>query len=180
MILRQKFFYTVLGAVIMLIGMGVGTIISPPLIAQDSPENGVFNEIECRRLMVRDKAGNKAVALYAEALGNSVAIYNPGGKRGLILQTGKQRNGVTVRNEVGENRVRLFVSEELGNMVSINSPAGQGRISLIARESGTRATVYDDMGTRMFEFITSESGNSVTIRDKVGNVLWEAPTGEER
>ena len=61
-------------------------------------------------------------------------------------------------------------------MVSISSPAGQGRMSLIARESGTRATVYDNVGTRMFEFITSESGNSVTIRDKVGNVLWENDT----
>ena len=180
MILRQRFFYTVLGAVIMLIGLGIGCIISTPLIAQDSPEKEVFSEVECRRLIVRDKAGNKAIALYAEALGNSIAIYNPGEKRGIILQTGKQGNRVTVRNEVGENRVHLFVSEELGNRVSIRSPAGQGRISLIARESGTRATVYDNLGTRMFEFITSESGNSATIRDKVGNVLWKASTSKEQ
>ena len=31
---KQKCVYTILGAVIMLIGMGVGAIICPPLIAQ--------------------------------------------------------------------------------------------------------------------------------------------------
>ena len=31
---KQKYFYTALGAFIMLTGMGVGAIVSPPLIAQ--------------------------------------------------------------------------------------------------------------------------------------------------
>jgi len=39
----------VLGAVIMLIGLAIGAIVSPPLIAQ---RNGVFDEIQCSRLKV--------------------------------------------------------------------------------------------------------------------------------
>ena len=35
-----------LGAIIMLIGLTVGAIVSPPLIAQ---RNGVFDEIECSK-----------------------------------------------------------------------------------------------------------------------------------
>ena len=117
--LKQKCFYTALGAVIMLIGIGVGSIVSPPLIAQDTPEKGVFSEIECRRLVVRDKAGNKAVALYAEALGNSVAIYDPGGKRAVILSAGKQENGIIIRDKSAKNRIYLSANEKLGNSVSI-------------------------------------------------------------
>ena len=39
---KQKFGYTVLGALIMLVGIGVGSIVSPPLIAQ---RDGVFGEL---------------------------------------------------------------------------------------------------------------------------------------
>ena len=45
---KQKFGYTLLGALIMLIGIGVGAIVSPPLIAQ---RNAVFDEIVCNQLM---------------------------------------------------------------------------------------------------------------------------------
>ena len=43
-----------LGAVIMLIGLAVGAIVSPPLGAQ---RNGVFDEITCRSLNVVDEKG---------------------------------------------------------------------------------------------------------------------------
>ena len=157
--LKQKCFYTALGAAIMLIGIGVGSIVSPPLIAQDTPEKGVFSEIECRRLVVRDKAGNKAVALYAEALGNSVALYNSEGKRAVILSAGKRgrSNSVIIRNKSAKNTVNLSVSEQLGTSVSIRNPAGKGRIHLSARESGSR----------------------ISVADKAGNVLWETPVGKE-
>ena len=40
--LKQKCFYTALGAVIMLIGLGIGAIVSPPLIAQNTPKKGAL------------------------------------------------------------------------------------------------------------------------------------------
>ncbi len=150
---KQKCFHTALGAMIMLIGMGIGVIISPPLIAQDSLKKGVFSEIECRRLIVRDKTGKKAVALYAEALGNSVALYNSEGKRVVILSAGKRGGGnlVTLRNESAKDMINLSASEQLGTTVLIKNPAGKGKISLVARQSE----------------------NSITIRDKAGEVLWK-------
>lgn len=137
----------------MLVGMGIGAIISPPLTAQDSVKKGVFDEIECRRLIVRDKTGKKAVALYAEALGNGVALYNSEGERVVILSAGKRGSGnsVTIRNESAKDMINLFASEQLGTTLFIKSPAGKGRISLLARQSE----------------------NSVTIRDKAGETLWK-------
>ena len=57
---RQKLGYTVLGAVIMLVGLNVGSILSPSLVAQN---NGVFDEIECSVLRVINKNGNPAILL---------------------------------------------------------------------------------------------------------------------
>ena len=53
----------VLGAVIMLVGLAVGAIVSPPLIAQRA---GVFGEIQCTSLTVVDNDGKVAVVLEAD------------------------------------------------------------------------------------------------------------------
>lgn len=52
----------VVGAGIMLIGLVVGAIVSPPLIAQ---HNGVFDEIICQNLRVVDDNGNTGIHLVA-------------------------------------------------------------------------------------------------------------------
>ena len=62
-----------LGAVIMLIGLAVGAIVSPPLIAQ---RNGVFDKIQCTGLTVVDEDGKMGVELYR----NSVLIKHANGK----------------------------------------------------------------------------------------------------
>ena len=79
---KQKFGYTALGAVIMLIGIGAGSIVSPPLIAQ---RDGVFGEIECTRLTVFDKAGKAAILLYTNESGNHVVIADKAGKLAVDL-----------------------------------------------------------------------------------------------
>ena len=52
----QKFRYMILGAIIMLVGIGVGSIISPPLIAQKAA-----GEIVCTKLTVVDETGQPAI-----------------------------------------------------------------------------------------------------------------------
>ena len=47
-----------LGAVIMLIGMWVSPLISPPITAQ---HNGVFDKIQCRKIEVIDKDGETTI-----------------------------------------------------------------------------------------------------------------------
>ena len=59
---KQKLGYTILGAVIMLVGMSVGSILSPTLIAQN---NGVFDEIQCTKLTVVNELGEKRMELQA-------------------------------------------------------------------------------------------------------------------
>ena len=73
---KQKLGYTVLGTVTMLIGLGVGAIVSPPLIAQ---RNGVFDEIECSKLTVVDKTGKPAVLLATSGTGSSVTVFDKSG-----------------------------------------------------------------------------------------------------
>ena len=50
----------VLGAVIMLVGLAVGAIVSPPLIAQ---RERVYDKIQCRELEVGDENGNQVIGL---------------------------------------------------------------------------------------------------------------------
>ena len=63
-----------LGAVIMLIGLAVGAIVSPPLIAQ---RNDVFGDIQCTGLTVVDKNGNKAIALKTEPMLSTLKMEKP-------------------------------------------------------------------------------------------------------
>ena len=59
---KQKLGYTMLGAVIMLVGMSVGSILSPTLIAQN---NGVFDEIQCTKLTVVNELGEERIRIDA-------------------------------------------------------------------------------------------------------------------
>ena len=57
---RSKIGYTVLGAVIMLFGITVGSIVSPPLVAQ---RDGSFDEFRCSTLTVVGEGGQVAIRL---------------------------------------------------------------------------------------------------------------------
>ena len=62
-----------LGAVIMLIGLAVGAIVSPPLVAQ---RNGVFDKITCRGLQVVDENGKQAIVLTSAESRNAVTVLD--------------------------------------------------------------------------------------------------------
>lgn len=104
---KQKLGYTALGALIMLIGIGAGSIVSPPLIAQ---RDGVFGEIQCTRLTVVDKAGNVAVFLGTfEEQGrwlSGVNIYDKRGKVAVALGTDKNGNGIGIYDKTGNIKWR--------------------------------------------------------------------------
>ena len=57
----------------MLVGMGVGLLLTPPLTTQ---RDGVFDEIRCRKIVVQDKDGKAAVMLAAAEEFNSVAVLD--------------------------------------------------------------------------------------------------------
>ena len=95
---RQKLGYTVLGAVIMLVGMGVGLLLTPPLTAQ---RDGVFDEIRCRTLVVQDKDGKAAVLLAAHEEGNTVSVLDKSEKTTVLLKASEESNGVAVLDKAG-------------------------------------------------------------------------------
>ncbi len=91
---KQKLGYTTLGAAIMLIGMWLSPLISPPVTAQ---HNCVFDKIQCTSLTVVDKQGKPAVVLNShEEWGNSVNVANKQGKLAVRLASHKDENGVVV------------------------------------------------------------------------------------
>lgn len=105
---KQKFAYTVLGAVIMLIGISVGSIVSPPLIAQ---KDGVFGEIQCSQLTVVDKAGRTAIALTADEVANRVLVNNTAGKAVIGLVASERVNRILVTDKTGKSAVDLRSGE---------------------------------------------------------------------
>ena len=120
---KQKCFYTALGAAIMLVGMGVGAIVSPPLIAQ---RNGVLGEIQCTSLTVVNKSGEPAILLRTSELANRVIVRNPLGKEAVRLSAGKVTNRVTVYNPEETNAVQLY-ADEVTNRVSVHNKVGMIR-----------------------------------------------------
>jgi hypothetical protein len=185
---KQKFGYTILGAVIMLIGIGVGAIVSPSLTAQ---RNGVFGEIECTELTVVDTAGNPVVVLGASeqlmssgttpvrVKRNGVLVLDPSGKDAVFLSANEGMNSLSVYNksgEEGEEAVFLFASEFFGNGVIVSNQAGKDVVVLHSIEKGGNyVAVSDQVGKPAVGLYADEQGNRVTLRDKAGNIKWKAP-----
>ena len=151
---KQKIRYTVLGAVIMLIGIGVGAIVSPPLIAQ---RDGVFDVIECNELIVRDSQGHIAVALRASEEANGIIILNKQKQKAIsMLSTEEVGNWIMLSDKRGEAAISLFNSEgkELTNWIRVHNPHNESYVGLWA---------------------TKEIGNYILINDEQDNVTWQSP-----
>ena len=169
---KQKCFYTALGAVIMLIGIGVGAIVSPPLIAQ---RNSVLGEIRCNSLTVVDKSGEPAIVLRAdEALGNGVVLHNPVGTPAVLFVADETGNSIAVADQSGEPAVLLRTSE-LANRVIVRNPAGKDGVRLSAGKVTNRVTVYNPEETNAVQLYADETTNRVSVHNKVGIIRWEAP-----
>lgn len=169
---RQKCFYTALGAAIMLIGVGIGAIVSPPLIAQ---RNGMLGEIQCTSLTVVDMLGEPAIILRTdEALGNGVVIHNPAGTPALLFVADETGNSIAVTNKSGEPTVLLRTSE-LANRVIVRNPSGKDGVRLSAGKMTNRVTVYNPEETNAVQLYADELTNRVSVHNKVGMIRWEAP-----
>ncbi len=169
---RQKCFYTALGAVIMLIGMGVGAIVSPPLIAQ---REGVLGEIQCAGLTVVDMSGEPAIVLRAdEALGNGVVIHNPAGAPAVLFVADETGNSIAVAGKSGEPALLLRTSE-LANRVIVRNPSGNDGVRLSAGKVANRVTVHNPEETNAVQLYADEVTNRVSVHNKVGMIRWETP-----
>ena len=120
----------VLGAVIMLVGLVIGAIVSPPLIAQ---KNGVFNKITCREFEVLDENGNEAIVLSTELItrdnepkANGVLVLDKQGNGGGIhLICGAQKNWIQVSGEGAIESINLSVGEQRDASIHISDGLGK-------------------------------------------------------
>ena len=169
---KQKCFYTALGAVIMLIGIGVGATLCPPLIAQ---KGDVLGEVQCTGLTVVDMSGEPAIILRVnEALGNGVVIHNPRGTPAVLLVADETGNNLAVADKSGEPAVLLRTSE-LANRVIVRKPSGKDGVRLSAGKVANRVTVYNKTEANAVQLYADEVTNRVIIHNQVGIIRWEAP-----
>ncbi len=169
---KQKAFYTALGAVIMLVGMGFGAIICPPLIAQ---RGNVLGDIQCTGLTVVDMSGEPAIILRAdEALGNGVVLHNPAGTPALLLVADETGNSVAVADKSGEPAV-LLRTNAVANRVIVRNPSGRDGVRLSAGKVANRVTVSNLEEITAVQLYADEISNRVTVHNQVGIIRWEAP-----
>ena len=193
---KQKFRYTVLGTITMLIGLIISAIVSPPLIAQ---RRGVFDEIECSRLTVVDKNGAPAIVLlHDETLGNSISlvdkagniaasfyvsdrmnglsIMNLGATPAASINSTENGNNLTLYNDTGKDAITLDVAHALGRIIGVFNEQGKAAIglsSLIERDSNF-LSLQDKAGKNVIELVSDVTGTGMRIYDTAGNVSWQA------
>ena len=170
---KQKLGYTALGTAIMLIGMWLSPLISPPVTAQ---HNGVFDEIQCRKLTVVDDKGKTAVILggYKDwGNRNSIVIFDKQEKQAVTLHSNVFGNAVIVFNKQGKQAVTLGTSdEEWGqSKVALYDQQGNEAVILTGDESVSNSVVvYNHQG----EGASEEWGNAT---DRVFNKRWNDAVG---
>ena len=134
---KQKFGYTALGAAIILVGIIVGSLISPPSIAQQS-----LGEIECTKLTVLDEAGLPAILLE----GRSLTIMDQTRNVNAILTIKRKQPALYLVNQKRKSSVSLVVNEYGGNIL-VTGDTGKGEVLLSSDKAiGGIITVKDSFG----------------------------------
>ena len=157
-----------LGAVIMLIGLAVGAIVSPPLIAHGGAGViGVLGEIVCTGLTVIDKNGNKAIALKTESMGNLVTVYTQDGEAAIGLDS----------NYTG-NFVRVFDPEEDKTAITLGSGQDTNDVTIHSKKriyNRLPDGIVYEAGDRAINLIASEGKNRIIVFNQEADFRWEAP-----
>lgn len=169
---KQKCFYTALGAFIMLVGLSVGALICPPLIAQ---REDVLEDLKCTSLTVVDGSGESAIVLRAdETLGNGIVIHNKESTPALLFVSDETGNSVAITDKSREPAILLRASE-LANRVIVRNPVGKDGVRLSAGKVTNRVTVYNPEEANAVQLYANEMTNRISVHNKVGVVTWEAP-----
>ena len=163
---KQKFRYTLLGTVTMLIGLAVGVIISPPLIAQRS---GGIDEIVCSKLTIVDKYGEPAIVLdITEESGNAIKIFNFEGKKGAQLSAGGGSH-LYLNNSSGEKVFRVFATDLFTTMDINHGDKGTGIACRVFNGRSSSMEIYTPLRKGGLELLASyQVGNILSISDQTG------------
>ncbi len=138
---KQKLMYMLLGAGIMAIGIIIGQVVTPNIEARS---NGVFDEIQCTKLTVVDKAGKDAIVLKPHPLsfGNEILIFAPDGKEAIRLSAGRLVNSIGINNQAGKRQVGLSAFTDR-NLMFIHDPVSGHAFEFRALPQKNVLVVYE-------------------------------------
>ena len=163
----------VLGAGIMLIGLVVGAIVSPPLIAHGGPEDlGVFGKVVCRKIEVVDEHDQTMIRLESDPSGSLVSVYNKAGEPAMSLQTSPTGNSLRIYDPVEDKTAITLESDLHTSHVWVHSK------KRIYNQSPIDGSVYE-VGDRAINLIASEGKNRLLIFDQAARLRWETPEQED-
>ena len=169
---KQKLGYTFLGAAIMLVGLGIGAVVSPPLIAQ---RNGVFDEIECSKLTVVDRNGERAIDLSTNILGNTITVYDREGNQRVGLLVDDESSIVYLKNKFGNTGIGLAAEDD--NVITVYDKLSTPVVTLHSSDIiGNGMLITDKAGSTAIQLESGATyGNSISVWDKASNISWSVP-----
>ena len=167
---KQKIGYTILGAGIMLVGMLIDNLTSPPVTAQND------GEITCQKLTFVDETGQP---LFYLETGNGLSIFKAdvfnwntevSEKKEVMRLTcgGILGNELSLLNPEGREGVRLDASQ-FGNFVAIFNHEGKEAVSLASKNG--RESGVDKNRVRIFN---NEGQEAVTLEAQMKNAAFYA------
>ena len=166
---KQKLGYMAIGAGIMAIGIIIGQVITPDIEAQN---NGVFDQIECREIVVRNPDGNRAIRLSSKGGGSIIELFDDTGKVtvSIFQDNNRDQAAVIVGNRKAVRSVGLKATKDTARFTVWNDN-NEAMISLSGSATwGNRLSIYDANGDTGVDLSVSPgSGNSITIESPEGD-----------
>lgn len=169
---KQKLGYMLLGAGIMALGITIGQLGTPNIEAQ---RNGVFDEIECSKLTVVNKSGERAIDLSTNLLGNTITVYDREGNQRVGLLVDDESSIVYLKNKLGNTGVGLASEED--NVITVYDKLSKPAVTLHSADMmGNGMLITDKAGSTAIQLESGTAyGNSISVWDKAGKISWSAP-----
>ena len=169
----EKLQYMVIGAVLMAVGIGIGSIFTPPLVAQ---RDNVFDEITCRKLTVVDENGEQVLTMKSEPNKDRLTVYDDNGEKAFYFATKPKYNifGVKSPNSVTDTpAVTISGGEEKNgeriNRITVGDDKGNIALVFVSRPESNAIGVYDVKGNVALGLTSAPNLNGITVNDIEGN-----------
>ena len=139
-----------------------------PLGAQ-SGEDGNFNVVTCRELMVLDSEGKRNVRMSSQEYGGSIGVYGDTGASLLVID--KRGGRITVAGDTGSAWMSMGGH---GGFVSVFGQKGEGRGAVMSiNKHGGEVRVVSDQEGKAIMAVNEDGNGAVTTWDKAGNLVAE-------
>lgn len=173
--MNQKFRYTMLGAAIMLCGIGLGAIISPSLIA--NPKTTRLDEIICSKITVVDENGRVGVVLFATGEINGLAINEKNtSNRAITLASNKDASVLSIQKAIVPEKMpeamRGITIEALKDVQRIAIHDQNRFPQLLLANSPGEATMLVSGGSDKFSVVSGRQGTQAAIFNAAGYLKW--------